>query len=244
MGRTGDLPVEIALRLESPCLRTLRSVRVAGVHLFSIASVVASGAWFRRCPVVGDVRGRVPRRALFAAVGLALALSAGCSTGDTPAPGPSSAPSALPTAAPTSTPSAADVAGGQALAAYQGMWADFVTAGATSDWQSPNLGHHATGVALTNLSRGLYADRVNGLVTRGEPLLSPTVSSAEPTADPTRVVVTDCGDSTRWLKHRVEDDAIVNAGSGGRRLINAVVERQSDGSWKVSDYGVQGVGSC
>lgn len=51
--------------------------------------------------------------------------------------------------------------------AYRGMWQDFAAAGATSDWQSPRLGRSATAVALTNLSRGLYADRYNRLVTRG-----------------------------------------------------------------------------
>ncbi|MBW0113957.1 hypothetical protein I4J48_01625 [Pseudonocardia sp. KRD-169] len=124
------------------------------------------------------------------------------------------------------------------------MWEDFVVAGTTSDWQSAELGRHATGVALTNLSRGLYADSANGLVTRGEPLLSPEVSSVEPVDAPVRVVVTDCGDSTNWLKYREEDDSLATEGPGGRRLINAVVERQSDGSWKVSDYGVQELGSC
>jgi len=142
------------------------------------------------------------------------------------------------------TPSADDVAGQEALAAYRGMWADFVAAGTTSDWQSPDLGRHTTGVALTNLSRGLYADSANGLVTRGEPVLSPEVSSVEPTGAPVRVVVTDCGDSTNSLKYRLSDGTLVNEGAGGRRLINAVVERQSDGSWKVSDFGVQEIGSC
>jgi hypothetical protein len=130
-------------------------------------------------------------RPLLAVMGLVLVLTAGCSTGNDPVPGPSTTQPPVPSAAPTSTPSPAALAGEQALVAYRGMWVDFVAAGTTSDWQSPNLGHHATGVALTNLSRGLYADRVNGLVTRGEPELSPTVSSAEPASDPTRVVVTD-----------------------------------------------------
>ena len=169
-----------------------------------------------------------------------LVLVAGCSVGAPPddtAP-PSSAAAPSPQQA-SPTPSAEDLAGREALAAYRGMWADFVTAGTTSDWQSPDLGRHATGVALTNLSRGLYADSANGLVTRGAPVLSPEASSVEPA----RVVVTDCGDSTNWLKYR-EDGSLATAGPGGRRLINAVVERQSDGSWKVSDYGVQGIGSC
>ncbi|MDN5747155.1 MAG: hypothetical protein L0H64_01270 [Pseudonocardia sp.] len=132
----------------------------------------------------------------------------------------------------------------EALAAYRGMWDDFVGAGTTSDWRSPTLGRHATGVALTNLSRGLYADSANGLVTRGEPVLSPEVSSVEPADAPVRVVVTDCGDSTNSLKYRESDGTLVSRGAGGRRLINAVVERQSDGSWKVSDFGVQEIGSC
>ena len=175
---------------------------------------------------------------------VALALVAGCSLGTPPdVTAPFSTPTAPPPQA-SPTPSADELAGQEALEAYRGMWDDFVVAGTTSDWQSPDLGRHATGVALTNLSRGLYADSANGLVTRGEPVLSPEVSSVEPAGAPVRVVVTDCGDSTNWLKYREEDDSVATEGPGGRRLINAVVERQSDGSWKVSDYGVQELGSC
>ena len=31
---------------------------------------------------------------------------------------------------------------------------------------------------------------------------------------------------------------------GGRQLINAIVEKQADGSWKVSDFGVHDTGTC
>lgn len=132
----------------------------------------------------------------------------------------------------------------EALAAYRGMWQDFAAAGATSDWRSPMLGRYATGVALTNLSRGLYADHYNGLVSKGEPILNPRVVSVNPPQDPTRVVITDCGDSTHWLKYRAANGRLVNDKPGGRRLINAIVERASDGSWKVSDYGVHEIGTC
>ena len=115
---------------------------------------------------------------------VALALVAGCSVGTPPdVTAPSSAPVAPPPQA-SPTPSSDELAGQEALAAYRGMWEDFVFAGTTSDWQSPDLGRHATGVALTNLSRGLYADSANGLVTRGEPVLSPEVSSVEPAGAP------------------------------------------------------------
>ncbi|SER92103.1 hypothetical protein [Actinokineospora terrae] len=131
-----------------------------------------------------------------------------------------------------------------ALAAYRGMWADFVEAGHTSDWQSVKLGVHATGVALTNLSRGLYADHYNGLVTKGEPVLSPTVSSVEPATEPKKIIVSDCGDSTNWLKYRADTGELADKEPGGRHAINAIAEKQSDGSWKISDYGVHEVGTC
>ena len=181
---------------------------------------------------------RLPARVL--AVVVAMGCATGCSASSPPSVTPvSTAPSATSVA-----PSPRDLAGKEALAAYRGMWADFVSAAATSDWQSPSLGRHATGVALTNLSRGLYADSVNGLVTRGDPVLSPAVSSAEPSSAPSRVIVTDCGDSSNSLKYKKSDGSPMGAGSGGRRLINAVVALQSDGSWKVSDFGVQELGSC
>lgn len=196
--------------------------------------------------MVGDKFGglglRVP---LLVAGAVIAALMGGCSAGvDAPQESPSAVP---PTVAPPSTsaaPTPSEIASRDALAAYRGMWSDFVAAGATSDWRSPALGQHATGVALTNLSRGLYADSANGLVTRGEPGLSPSVTSVEPAGDPSRVMITDCGDSSGSLKYRRSDGSPVSQGGGGRRLINAVVQRQSDLSWKVSDFGVQALGSC
>ncbi|CRK55196.1 putative secreted protein/lipoprotein [Alloactinosynnema sp. L-07] len=152
------------------------------------------------------------------------------------------APSA--SSSPSAAVSAADKAKNDALAAYRGMWQDFVEAGRTSDWQSSKLGQHATGVALTNMSRGLYADHYNGLVTKGEPVLNPTVSSAEPAGEPKKIIVSDCGDSTNWLKYRADNGQVADKEPGGRQEINAIVEKQSDGSWKVSDFGVHDVGTC
>jgi hypothetical protein len=150
-----------------------------------------------------------------------------------------------PPVAPSSTkPPAAAKARAEALAAYRGMWSDFVDAGHTSDWRSPRLAHHATGVALTNLTRGLYADHYNGLVTQGAPTLAPTVTSSEPAANPKKIVISDCGDSTHWLKYRADNGQLADREPGGRQAINAIVEKQSDGYWKVSDFGVHDVGTC
>jgi hypothetical protein len=131
-----------------------------------------------------------------------------------------------------------------ALTAYRGMWQDFVAAGTTSDWQSPKLGQYATGLALSTLSRGMYADHYNGLVTKGEPVLNPTVASVDPPANPVTVIVNDCGDSTHFLKYRADNGQPANDGPGGRQFIKATVQKQADSSWKVTDFGIQPVGSC
>lgn len=187
-------------------------------------------------------RGIGPLAVVLAAAALAVTACTASPPAVEPPPAPPPATSAPP---PSPTPpSPAEVAGSAALDAYRGMWQDFATAGVTSDWRSPVLGQHATGVALTNLSRSLYADHANGLVTRGGPVLDPHPSSVEPVDAPVKVIVLDCGDSTNWLKYRASDGARAEGGGGGRRRILAVVEKQSDGSWKVSDYAVRDVGTC
>ena len=181
---------------------------------------------------------------LFAISTVALALTS-CTSGT---PGGSATNKSTPlvrpsSAAPTTPVSPVDQAKQAALAAYRGMWRDFVVAGTTSDWQSASLGQYATGIALTNMSRGLYADHYNGLVTKGEPVLSPSVSSVDPLTDPKKTIITDRGDSTQWLKYRADNGKLADT-PGGRRLINAIVEKQADGSWKVTDFGVHNVGTC
>jgi hypothetical protein len=169
---------------------------------------------------------------------------ASCSPGDTNPPTTAPSGSIVPSASPTTLQSPADKAKLHALAAYRGMWDDFVAAAATSDWQSPKLGQYATGLALSTLTRGLYADHYNGLVSKGSPTHNVQVSSVDPQANPAKVIVRDCSDSTDALKYHADNGQPANDGAGGRRLIKATVEKQPDGSWKVSDFGVQGVGTC
>lgn len=187
-------------------------------------------------------RGRVTGAFMLGAVLAVTACSSDAVSGPPDATQPTGQPPSI-SAPPTTSFSVVDKAKQDAVTAYRGMWQDFVAAGTTSDWQSPKLGRYATGVALTNLSRGLYADHYNGLVTKGEPILNPSVSSAEPANDPKKIIVTDCGDSTRWLKYRADNGQLADT-PGGRRLINAIVEKQADGSWKVSDFGVHDLGTC
>lgn len=144
----------------------------------------------------------------------------------------------------TSVVQAANPARANAVSAYRAMWDGFAVAGTTADSGSELLGQHAAGAALDKLKRSLQSDREKGLVTRGKPVLDPKVSAADPADDPRKITITDCGDSTNWLKYRKDSGMLANDVPGGRRLIKASVEKQADGTWKVSDYGVHEVGSC
>lgn len=144
----------------------------------------------------------------------------------------------------TPSTSPADMAGEQALAAYIGMWNDMVEAAKTSDWEDPKLGRHATKDALRVITGSLYADKKNGLVTKGQPSYDPEATSVKPKARPTTVTITDCGDSSKSLKYRKKDGKPASTSGGGRRKILAEVKLQTDGEWRVTRFAVGSLGSC
>jgi len=113
----------------------------------------------------------------------------------------------------------------------------------TSNWQSPELGRYASGSALQVLSGSLYADHLNGFESRGAPVLQPRATSAEPADAPTTVMLFDCADSTNWLQYRT-DGSLVDDEPGGRRAVTSEVRLHQDGSWKVTRFAVEGLGSC
>jgi hypothetical protein len=131
-----------------------------------------------------------------------------------------------------------------AINAYLDMWQDFVTAGRTSDWQSPLLGDHATGDALLQMSRGLYADHYNGLISRGAPVDHPVMKSATPASEPTTVIISDCGDSSHFLKYYASTGQLAPERDGGRQAITAEAIKTADGTWKIDRFAVEDVGTC
>ncbi len=154
--------------------------------------------------------------------------------------------STAPTSA-SSTPSTTQLAAtakAAALASYLAMWRDFATAGHTSDWKSPALATHATGDALLQMSRSLYADHYNGVITKGAPIIHPTVLKASPPVSPTTVLISDCGDSSHWLKYFAKSGKLQDNIPGGRQAITAEIKKQPGGSWKVDQFAIEGVGSC
>ncbi|GAA3838187.1 hypothetical protein GCM10022403_083370 [Streptomyces coacervatus] len=186
---------------------------------------------------------------MYAGVGAGLTLVvAGCTDSGHGTPGAGSAvdrrDSGVTSPSTSHTWSRAEAAQEQATQAYRGMWQDMATEAETSNWQSPLLARHATGEALGAITRGMYADHLNGLITKGEPKNSPSVTQISPSADPAVVLISDCGDSTHWLKYRKRTGQLADDAPGGRQQITAEVKKQDDGTWKVARFAVEGVGSC
>lgn len=199
--------------------------------------------------VKGTVLGRAGRRMVnLAPVAVTTVLIvAACNS----APSSTSAGTTKPTgvaptpssSAPTSPASPADVAKQQALAAYSGMWTAMTQAGLTSNYQSPKVAQYAAGDALSEIDRSLYTDHLNGVVTKGQPTINPHVTSVSPAANPTTLMISDCGNDSAWLKYKTNGQLQDNT-PGGRRSITAEAQKQPDGSWKVIAFAVEGVGTC
>lgn len=184
------------------------------------------------------------RRVGLVLAGLATVTMAACSTTSSPTgvSTPGTGNSSAPTTSTSPSMSPAAVASQQALAAYTGMWQSMAQADQTADYQSPQLAKYATGDALGVISRSIYTDYKNGEVSKGAPVLHPHVTKLDPQNNPTTVTISDCGDSTHWLKYKA--DGASTGDAGGRRSITAEVKKQSDGAWMVSDFAVEGLGSC
>jgi len=131
----------------------------------------------------------------------------------------------------------------EAVAAYNAMWADMASAARTADYQSPRLARHADGDALSQLSRGLYANKQHGIVAKGNPVTNPTVTSVTPSATPTSVAISDCFDATHWLNYIVATGELQNDIPGARHATTATVGLVN-GSWKVTELAVGQDGSC
>lgn len=172
---------------------------------------------------------------------IAAAVLAGACT-----PNPAVAPTTTSTtsASPTST-SSAETPERKAVAAYLAMWREMAAAAESSNWQAPELARYAAGDALSVITRSLHEDNDKGVVTKGRPTNDPKVTNVDrPEGIPTVVMIRDCGDDATWLKYRKGTDQLVDDEAGGRRSIIAEVKAQADGSWRVTRFAVQGVGSC
>lgn len=180
--------------------------------------------------------------ALVTVIGIGLGATA-CGSGGASAP--ASARPSVPASTPSrATTSPAEAAAQNATTAYLAMWDDVAAVAATSDWQSSRLADHTTGDALSVLSRQMYADHANRLITKGHPVGVPVVQSVDSQSAPKTVMIRDCSDASGWLKYRTDTGKPADSEPGGKHLINAEVKLGIDGSWRVTRFAVAGTGSC
>jgi hypothetical protein len=124
------------------------------------------------------------------------------------------------------------------------MWKAYQDALAIPDPAFPDLAKHATGKALTTLTKGLQSVKDQGLKGIGSIVVTPKITGFSPANAPTNVEITDCLDDADSHIVRAGPGSPYNDKPGGRHRTTAAVDRQSDGTWKVSDFGVREVGSC
>lgn len=168
--------------------------------------------------------------------------AAGCGgSGATAATSTSARTIAVSASASTSSPESAAKVG--AVVAYLAMWSDDVDASATNDYQSPLLADHATGNALAILVRGIYGDKLNGVVTKGTPTNTIVSETAYLSSKPPQVKLVACGDDSTWLTYSVSTGKVDELTPAGRHHIEALVVDQ-DGAWKVAQLAVRQAGTC
>ena len=183
-----------------------------------------------------------------------LASVAACGSQSGPAalpsvPGTASTATAMSTASPSTSGTSPQAAAAvqQALAAYRAAFADWVavtSVASKADYQNPRLDDHMTGQALSQASSTIYVNtNVDQTVSKGAPVLHPTVGELIPANDPTQVVVNDCVDTSSWLLWTSDGKHLYNNTPGGRRKTQSLVV-YADGSWKVSQMYMQNVGTC
>ena len=182
-------------------------------------------------------RWAVPLAILAVTAGLA-----GCSSRKAPETTPSP-PISL--QAPSSAPANPDGAAVQdAVAAYRGMWDAYMLVLGAPDPDSPELARYAAGNALKALSDGVRDVRDKGLKGEGSFALKPQVTEIAPATSPTKIGIRDCFDDSKARIVRASPGPAYSDKPGGRRLCVATVERQADGAWKVTSFGLHEVGTC
>jgi hypothetical protein len=189
-----------------------------------------------------------PQLLTVAALIVVVPLGACTGNADPPVALPSAAAPASTSASPSASPSASAAAESpeqarqRVIDAYVGMQNAFLKASELGDPAYPELPKFADGAALTTLTDGLKASKAKGLLGRGQAVYHPEVQALAPPNSPTRASLRDCMDTSKTSQYKANGDAYQDS-PGGLRLVLADVERVG-GVWKVTSFGVRGVGSC
>ncbi|WP_037599529.1 hypothetical protein [Streptacidiphilus rugosus] len=105
---------------------------------------------------------------------------------------------ALPTPSASPSPNPTDTAKAALLTAYQGFWNTAIQAWSQGSLDGIPINRYAVENADYLIRSGLQYYVSQGLVMRGRPILSPTVSVLNMTAKPYTATITDCIDTTNF----------------------------------------------
>jgi hypothetical protein len=118
------------------------------------------------------------------------------------------------------------------------MWAAFADAAKTSDPDAPDIRKYASDNALKLIVGGLVMNRSQGKVVKGDVVLNPKATVVSPTEE----TILDCVDATRWLEYKTSGELWDNKPGGKHKTIATV--KNVDGTWKVSSFNLEGMGTC
>lgn len=175
-------------------------------------------------------------------VGAVVAVAlAGCA-----ASGPSAVPATPSRSAGVPSPVASPVdtaaeAREHVLAAYRGMWDDYVAASRTADYTAKQLERHASGDALALLVNGLRLNHRNGTVVIGAPSFAPKITRLTDA----RATISDCADGTnsRTVRKDTGEPANDFGGGSGRHKVDATLTKNGV-TWRVTRLRIWETGSC
>ncbi len=168
-----------------------------------------------------------------APVAIGSALLAGCST-QTEQKLPSTSPSSATTSTtPTRSIDPTAPARAAALAAYAGFWAAKVASQADPTQPPPKaLEKYSTDKALAEALATVLILRRNKIHMQGAPTHAVQVVQVQ-TDDPTRVTLTDCLDSSKWIPLFTETGKSALAPGQSARVVVESVATQYAGRWVI-----------
>jgi hypothetical protein len=183
--------------------------------------------------------GRAVRAAAaFAAAGAVL-LAAGCASSGKPAA--VSSPSAV---ASPSTPAPDAAAKAQVLATYRGMWADMVKIYGSGTLEGTDLQTYAADKALAGIKASELYYQEQNLVVKGEPVLSPQITSIDLSANPPTAQITSCVDSTHFLPVDKNTGKPAKLASNVFRHVENSTAIEDEGKWVIIESVIQQDQSC
>lgn len=160
------------------------------------------------------------------------AVTAGCSKDNKTAPPPS--PTATPS--PSADPQAAEKAA--LLGVYRAFWdaqLKVYTTGRMKDTGIEKVGADKA-YAKVQATRIYYMD--NGFVMTGAPVLSPQVSTMDLSTAPPSASITDCIDSTNYIKIEKQSGKPVQTLDNNRRHVATYTALKIGGAWQVRDFDI------